>query len=185
MKEFFSKKTTKRFLIPAFLFLLGLLPSILGFRLDRSESFSVLSYDQPPTAFHSLKTAEILAGEKLTGEFKAIDNNLGIIAIRFKTFARINDDLLIFRLKEKIAQDWYYENQFNLGSRYTNAISIKNLKRLPIRPPEKNKSTVKTIEKKLRSSSPPETHSNLLLEEIDNLILWVYECSFINDHFEF
>ncbi|MCK4849257.1 MAG: hypothetical protein KAT16_09540, partial [Candidatus Heimdallarchaeota archaeon] len=33
---------------------------------------------------------------------------------------------------------WYYENQFNLGSKFTNAISIRNLKRLPIKNPNSN-----------------------------------------------
>ncbi len=80
--------------------------------------------------------------------------------------------------------NWYYENQFNLGSKYTNAISIKNLKRLPIRPPEKNEKTVETIERKIRNLYTSETLSNSWKEEIDNLIYRVYNCSAINENFK-
>ncbi len=69
--------------------------------------------------------------------------------------------------------NWYYENQFNLGSRYTNAISIKNLKRLPIKPPEKNEDHIKSIEQ-LFLSSPM---LPVVREKIEKKIINLYKCS--------
>ncbi len=72
---------------------------------------------------------------------------------------------------------WYYENQFNLGSKYTNAISIKNLKRLPIRPPEDNEKILGTIETQFKNSHPSTQPRIMQKDEIDDLILELYECS--------
>lgn len=55
---------------------------------------------------------ELLARDKITAEFKAGVNNLGIISVKFNTYKRLNDDYLIFRIKEKGAKSWYYENKY-------------------------------------------------------------------------
>lgn len=55
---------------------------------------------------------ELLRGNKIKGEFKSTENNLGIILIRFNTFDRINSDKLFFRIKEEGDSKWYYEYQY-------------------------------------------------------------------------
>jgi hypothetical protein len=77
--------------------------------------------------------------------------------------------------------NWYYEKQFNLGSKYTNAISIKNLKRIPVRPPEENEATAKSIEESLTLSPPSDEYLHILREEIEGLILDLYDCSSYNE----
>jgi hypothetical protein len=47
--------------------------------------------------------------------------------------------LYILAILNSNLMTWYYEKQFNLGSKFTNAISIRNLKRLPIKSPYINK----------------------------------------------
>ncbi|MEK7066429.1 MAG: hypothetical protein AAB965_02545 [Patescibacteria group bacterium] len=56
---------------------------------------------------------ELFKGGIFSGEFTSNFPNMGIIAIRFKTYYRINDDRLIFRLKEKSSANWYYVNIYN------------------------------------------------------------------------
>lgn len=57
---------------------------------------------------------EILAGEKVSGEFTAMRDFIGIVSVRFNTYARINNDTLIFRIKEKGDKKWYYENIYKV-----------------------------------------------------------------------
>jgi len=51
---------------------------------------------------------QLFAGGIISQDFVSYYDNLGIIAVRFKTFSRINDDTLIFRLKEEGNSSWYY-----------------------------------------------------------------------------
>jgi len=72
-------------------------------KLDPSPSILLQEHD----AF-SIKGEELLLGKKISQEFVSKYDNLGIIALRFQTFERINDDTLIFRLKEINDPTWYY-----------------------------------------------------------------------------
>lgn len=55
-----------------------------------------------------LTNRDLLSGDKILQDFTSNYDNLGIVAIRFQTFERINDDTLIFRLREKGEPDWSY-----------------------------------------------------------------------------
>ena len=55
---------------------------------------------------------EMLKGDYVYGEFYSQYPNLGTVRVRFNTFGRINDDELIFRIKEKSSPGWYYENKY-------------------------------------------------------------------------
>ena len=98
-------------IVPFFLIVLG---SVLFLNnvLHQEEPFSVLVQSQNKSIPIYGKSGEILSGEKIAFEFKAIEDNLGIVAVRFATFNRINDDILAFRIKEKWDKDWYYENDY-------------------------------------------------------------------------
>ncbi len=76
---------------------------------------------------------------------------------------------------------WFYESQFNLGSRYTNAISIRNLRRLPLKPPDFNNTLFSQIiqsAKKITEELEKDKRS-VLIEELDKLVLQYYQCETI------
>ncbi|MFX0049686.1 MAG: Eco57I restriction-modification methylase domain-containing protein [Candidatus Hermodarchaeota archaeon] len=73
---------------------------------------------------------------------------------------------------------WYYESQFNLGSKYTNAISIKNLKRLPVKRPNINNPLFHQIVQLTRDISENETANALSFyhNNLNQLVLKYYNC---------
>ncbi|HRN69554.1 MAG TPA: hypothetical protein PLS49_00055 [Candidatus Woesebacteria bacterium] len=84
-------------------------------------SYTVISVNHDVKVFTNIPDGKILKGEKLTGEFEAKNDNLGIVAIRFKQQQRIawkQEDILIFRLKEKGSPEWIYENHYYSGLTY-------------------------------------------------------------------
>src|SRR4030042_2365093 len=109
--RFFNKKWVSWVLIPAWLFLLGMSLSFINI-FNAEESFSILGQNHKTTSLTYWNTDEILAAEKIVGGFTASEDNLGIVAVRFKTFERINDDYLIFRIKEVGQDGWHYEHNY-------------------------------------------------------------------------
>lgn len=108
-------------IIPFFLLFLWLTLSLF---FTSKYSFSVIYSAYDRGSFTSVKTDELLAKQKISATFKAKENNLGIISVRFKTYSRINDDKVIFRLKEKGSKNWFYEypykvDQFQDGDYFT------------------------------------------------------------------
>lgn len=74
--------------------------------------FTVLTREYPRSTVSIIPGGEIYQGEKIVGEFEATENYLGIIGFRFWTYYRLNDDYLIFRIREKKSLDWYYQNKY-------------------------------------------------------------------------
>ena len=88
-----------------------------------------------------------------------------------------NPDLLYYFLSvlNSSLYRWFYETQFNLGSKYTNAISIYNLKRLPIRNPNFDDHIFQQIvqlAKKIVNDNIPE---NKEIQDLNKLILQYYQ----------
>lgn len=104
------KKWVRFWLIPLFLAGLWLILSLLNINANAGITVLVYQHHKDETVYWHTK--ELLAGEKATGEFVARDNNLGIVAVRFNTFMRINEDVVRFRIKEKGSSKWYYENDY-------------------------------------------------------------------------
>lgn len=52
----------------------------------------------------------LLKGEKLMGQLTASENNFGILLFRFNQLASKVSDRVIFKIKEKGKDSWYYEN---------------------------------------------------------------------------
>ena len=69
---------------------------------------------------------------------------------------------------------WYYENQFNLGSKFTNAISIRNLKRLPIKNPNTNKQLFSDIVEQAKKLTTLKRISSTQTQ-MENLELLIFE----------
>jgi hypothetical protein len=55
---------------------------------------------------------ELLKGEKIAGRFTVPQNYLGQLSVRFYNYDRKINDQVIFRIKEKNAQKWYYEHTY-------------------------------------------------------------------------
>jgi len=94
--------------------LLLLLWFVLSLFYASKYSFSVIPLAYNKSNFISLKTDELLAKQKVSAQFQAKENNLGIVSVRFKTYSRINNDIVIFRLKETGKNDWYYQYQYKV-----------------------------------------------------------------------
>lgn len=90
----------------------------LGFALymifikNQYESFSTINIDQQPQDTMTHIGKPLYKGQDVTGDFMAQDNYLGIIDFRFNTFNRINNDTLVFRLKEKTSPTWQVVNKY-------------------------------------------------------------------------
>lgn len=112
IKNISIKKYVYYFLIPSLLLFLWISLSII---YNSYAAISVLTYpDNNNTYKIEDHIKEIYRGETIHGEFKANENNLGIVSVRFNTFARINDDVLIYKIKEKDAKRGYYEYTYKV-----------------------------------------------------------------------
>ena len=106
------------FLIPVTLFLLCLLFSLF---LSSYANFTTLTHSYSSHNIAKFPKRELLKNESIIGEFKASDNNLGILAIRFnnpKYVIHDEEDVLIFRIKEKYQKRWLYQNTYRSGGIY-------------------------------------------------------------------
>jgi hypothetical protein len=106
----FGNKVVLWIITPIFLLIFWV---FLSYQYIASKTgVSVLTYSAKTSDHISLKTKELLKGEKIEGQFVADDNHLGIIAVRFETYSRINKDSVTFRIKEKGSKNWLYEHSY-------------------------------------------------------------------------
>lgn len=57
---------------------------------------------------------KLVSGVILKSQVEAKVNNLGGVGVRFYNFDKINDDVIIFRIKEKGNDEWYYRNEYKV-----------------------------------------------------------------------
>lgn len=106
----FIKIFFKWIFIPTVLFLFWVFVTLL----TTSTSFLSIS------TFHNIKEltlvqkGELTKGKTVKGVFTATTPNLGIVSVRFNTYERINSDVLLFKIKEKGQQNWYYQNLYKV-----------------------------------------------------------------------
>lgn len=55
---------------------------------------------------------KLLSSDLISFNFQSEHANLGVIEILFNNFGKINNDKLLFRIKEQGTNDWYYENTY-------------------------------------------------------------------------
>lgn len=104
-------KVIRYFFIPVLLFSIWL--GLIIYQSFKIENvFTLLTEEYSNQQLSTNETYELHQGDKIQGRFVASDNNLGIIGFRFWTFYRLNDDYIIFRIKEKNSDKWYYENNY-------------------------------------------------------------------------
>ena len=120
IKKIYTNTVGRYLVLPLLLILFWLLFTLL-FIINFDTSFSIWSYNHPNSDFTKLTFNPLYKGNKISGEFKAKDNNLGIVSIRFQTFIRPPyslEDIYLFRIKEKGKQKWYYQNTYKSGLVY-------------------------------------------------------------------
>lgn len=105
------------FLLPFFIFVFCTVS--LLFSIKTLDDSSIVQYSYSINSFRDSKnfSNKLLSGNKIVGEFAALSDNLGIVAVRFHTFNKINADSVIFRLfdedsGERIAEHQYKVDQF-------------------------------------------------------------------------
>ena len=116
IKRILSNKIIKWIIIPLLLVLFWLIFSLI---YSSYKSLTVLQYSHNQDASNKFFERRLLKNEKLNGEFTAKDNNLGIVSVRFGYIPRVdfsNEDILIFKIKEKGSNKWLYENNYRSGS---------------------------------------------------------------------
>lgn len=119
-KSFTKKKWFKWGVLPVVLFVFWF-AATFWYIVSFDKSFLVLSYTHNKEVFTTPIKTKLLKGDKISGEFQAKENNLGILAIRFKVMNRVaykDEDSLSFRIKEKGSKNWHYENTYRSGFIY-------------------------------------------------------------------
>lgn len=101
-------KNKRAVLITILLFLYGAVTfSFFMSKYEPSPSILISEYPNPFS-----KNTPLLAGKKITFEIASPHDGLGIIAVRFQTYGRINDDVLTFRIKPKDTPSWTYVGNY-------------------------------------------------------------------------
>ena len=108
-------KIVKQLALLIFIPLVLILFWILGSILTLSNSpLSIIEVSHSASIFTTFKTGEIHKGDVINASFKAKENNLGIVAVRFNTYIRINSDSLVFSIKQKGNKNWYYTGSYKV-----------------------------------------------------------------------
>lgn len=80
-------------------------------------SFSTVSHVESKSGIESPQRI-FTKGDKAEGKFKAVEQRLGILEIRFDKYNGVNytgNDVLMFRIKEDGARDWFYQNVYSIN----------------------------------------------------------------------
>jgi hypothetical protein len=102
------------FIAPVFLLILWLL---LSFLFIPRGSITIVTENFTRNEKNIFPEGELFKEQRLRGEFKATYDNLGIVSVRMgiNIDNLENTDKLIFRIKEKKQDEWYYENVYDSG----------------------------------------------------------------------
>jgi len=98
-------------LVPALLVAFWIVAPILTIS---NSPLSVIAESYGKNIYKPFTDNEIHKGDVVNTAFRAGENKLGIVAVRFDTFGRINSDSLIFSIKEKGDTNWYYTGKYKV-----------------------------------------------------------------------
>ena len=102
-------KFIKHILIPLILFSISVVLLFSEYEREKIGLFTTVEHFGAKK-LEGILDKELYKTDKVIGNFTASENNMGTIAVRFNTFWRINDDWIIFRIKEANSLEWYYQN---------------------------------------------------------------------------
>ncbi len=111
----FLRKIFLVIIIPGVLFIIGFTSSLLL----SSDSFSALTYHNPKLNIAKNPERVLVKGDMIMGSFTSSQDNLGIISLNFKKYeggSYQGEDRLIFRIKEENSINWYYVNEYGIGT---------------------------------------------------------------------
>ncbi|MFX0207348.1 MAG: Eco57I restriction-modification methylase domain-containing protein [Candidatus Hodarchaeota archaeon] len=157
---------------------------------DDFESFSIHNthFIDPTVEFRSKKNPSIYKSPKIVIQkikpylCAAYDSNghwttQNVYNLVLKSNYNDTPDLLYYILSvlNSSLYRWFYESQFNLGSKYTNAISIHNLRRLPIKNPNFDDSLFRQIVQLAKKITSDNIQENKAVPDLNRLILRYYQ----------
>lgn len=93
------------FIIPLGLFAFWIFFPII---VNKNISFSTVVVNEQSSAVKQLES-----GRRLVSEFKAKENNLGMILLGINVYSNNENDLLSFKIREKTSNQWQYTNSYN------------------------------------------------------------------------
>jgi hypothetical protein len=82
-------------------------------------SFSVLEYAEDNSSIAKAPVETILKGNKIWGTFKASEENLGLVLLKFNNYVKpdySSEDVLSFSIKQVGQKDWYYSGRYRSGA---------------------------------------------------------------------
>lgn len=112
---YLSRPWLKYLFIPSLLLLFALgWSAYVGISSD--SALSLLSKKGDASYFKNLSLGqEIKVNEPVNGQFQALENNLGMISIAFANPSSLNQEKIIFRIREKDTESWLTENEYASG----------------------------------------------------------------------
>lgn len=105
----------KWIILPIFFVSLWLFFSLF---FSSDASFTVLQTSHVESNQNHFFNRRLLKGQIVSGTFTAKENYLGIVSVKFtktRTVEYLDEDILIFRLKEQGNSSWIYENTYRSG----------------------------------------------------------------------
>lgn len=108
INKIFVNKTIVLGLIPFLLIVFWFLTALI---FNNKVNFSILLYQQSK---NSIKIISDNSNQenKITGKFKANDDNLGLIMFRFNVYSPGSEDIVTFRIKQEGDRNWYHADSF-------------------------------------------------------------------------
>lgn len=107
----------KTIIIPMILILFGIV--LIWLHLIFSPYSYTVTISPHSESMEKLLGRPLLASQKFNSSVVAKENHLGIVTVRFYLDRLKVRNTLAFRIKEKGAADWYYENQYDTRQFYT------------------------------------------------------------------
>lgn len=114
----FTNSVIKKWLIiPSFLILLWLISFVI-FLMSSDYSLTVLSFYYPKDNPDNSGKITKVTSNTWKGEFKAVEDYMGIIVIEFKQVEAPIAESLIFKIKEKGQTEWWVINEYDTRQFY-------------------------------------------------------------------
>lgn len=87
----------------------------LNSKVNDYVSFSVYSLvEENSQVLSNQQTLPLYKSDKIQGEFRASENNLGLILLRLTNLNKVNKGQMLFKMREKGVKEWTVENIYTV-----------------------------------------------------------------------